>query len=277
MDQFEEVFTHQSNSSHGRDRRKLIGRFAESLDDAIENSDGRIRIVATIRADFTHHCLGISPLRNLLQDRQLLLGELVDQPHALRQIVVRPAQAVGAMFETGLVSLIIRDVQGERGALPLLEHALERLWQNRRGPWLTVSAYEASGGVPGAVGHTAQQIYDNLPNEQKPIARRIFIKLSSLGKDTEITRRHIPREELYPAGGSRDAVDNVIDKLSHHDTRLILVDEQTVEVTHEALIQNWPLLQRWLTEDPKSELIYRRLTDATRNWLANNRARAYLY
>ena len=110
----------------------------------MQSSGGEIRVLITLRADFLDRCLEFPALRELLQDRQLLLGEVGDE--ALREAIVMPAQNVGAFFEKGLVNLILRDVTGEHGSLPLLQHALFELWKTRRGPWLTLAAYEESGG-----------------------------------------------------------------------------------------------------------------------------------
>lgn len=115
----------------------------------MQTGSERIRVLITLRADFLDRCLTFPELKDLLEDRQVLLGNL-DQ-EALRDVVVRPAQVVGAFFEKGLVSAILRDIEAQPGALPLLQHALYELWRARRGPWLTLEAYEASDGVSGAL------------------------------------------------------------------------------------------------------------------------------
>jgi hypothetical protein len=69
--------------------------------------------------------------------------------------------------------VILRDVQRQRGSLPLLQHALKELWQARRGPWLTLDAYEKSGGVAGALRSRAQYTYEKkLQDDQQQRARR---------------------------------------------------------------------------------------------------------
>ena len=51
--------------------------------------------------------------------------------------------------------------------MPLLQHVLYELWRNRRGPWLTLEAYEDSGGVQGALQRRAQKTYEALTPEQQ--------------------------------------------------------------------------------------------------------------
>jgi WD40 repeat protein/energy-coupling factor transporter ATP-binding protein EcfA2 len=273
IDQFEEIFTLYQD---GPERcRAQAEQFIANLVDAVQRGDHRIRVLITLRADFLDRCLAFPQLKNLLQDRQMLLGPL-DEP-ALRDAIVRPAQVVGAFFEKGLVSTILRDLQAQPGALPLLQHALYELWRARRGPWLTLDAYETSGGVSGALQRRAQVTYDALTPEQQALARSIFLRLTALGEGMSDTRRRVSRAELYPAGVDPAQVDAVLQALSGPQARLVVADEQTVEVTHEALIQQWDKLRNWLEADRASLRTHRRLTEAASEWNRNDYDESYLY
>ena len=52
----------------------------------------------------------------------------------LRAAIEGPARQVGLLLEPGLVDLLVREVEGEPGALPLLSHALARDVATARGP-----------------------------------------------------------------------------------------------------------------------------------------------
>ena len=262
IDQFEEVFTlcHDAYERCRAQREQFIANLTET----IEHGEGCIRIVITLRADFLDRCLAFSQLKELFQDRQMLLGPL-EEP-ALRDAIVRPAQVVGAFFEKGLVGTILRDIEAQPGALPLLQHALYELWRARRGPWLTLEAYEASGGVTGALQRRAQMSYEALTAEQQELARNIFVRLTALGEGVSDTRRRVSRQELYPAGVDSSQVDTVLQKLSGPEARLIVADDVTVEVTHEALIQQWDTLRNWLEADREVLRVHRHLTRAAQEW-----------
>ena len=73
----------------------------------------------------------------------------------LRRAVTEPARLAGLRLEPGLVDLVLRDVAGEPGALPLLSHALRATWERRDGRTLTVEGYRESGGVASALARTA--------------------------------------------------------------------------------------------------------------------------
>ncbi|MGD8626448.1 MAG: TIR domain-containing protein, partial [Anaerolineae bacterium] len=273
VDQFEELFTLCREKPEAC--RARVEQFIANLADAVENGEGRIRILITLRADFLDRCLAFPALRDLLQNRQVLLGPLDEA--ALREVIVRPAQEVGAFFEKGLVSMVLRDVEDKPGALPLLQHALYELWRARRGPWLTIDAYEASGGVEGALQRRAQATYESLTPEQQVIARNILLRLTALGEGIADTRRRVERDELYLVGVVREQVDAVLQALSGEKTRLVVAGEESVEVAHEALIQSWSTLRGWLEEDREELLIHRRLTQASEEWDEDEREESYLY
>ena len=59
----------------------------------------------------------------------------------LERAVTEPARLAGLRLEPGLVELVLREVAGEPGALPLLSHALRATWERRDGRTLTVEGY----------------------------------------------------------------------------------------------------------------------------------------
>ena len=77
---------------------------------------------------------------------------------APREAIEQPALRAGLRLEPGLVDVLLRDSEGEPGALPLLSHALVETWKRRDGNVLTVDGYRETGGHPRggrAVGRPA--------------------------------------------------------------------------------------------------------------------------
>ena len=70
---------------------------------------------------------------------------------SLREAIEEPARQSGLLIEAGLVDLLVGEVAGTPGALPLLSHALQETWKRREGRTLTVAGYTATGGIRGAV------------------------------------------------------------------------------------------------------------------------------
>ena len=78
---------------------------------------------------------------------------------------------MGLRFEADLSNTILDEVEGEPGAMPLLQHLLLELWKRRHGRWLLRSEYRAIGGIQQAIARTADRIYGELaPAEQDECA-----------------------------------------------------------------------------------------------------------
>src|SRR5512147_310162 len=145
----------------------------------------------------------------------------------LRCEIEEPANRAHWTFEPGLVDLILRDVGDEPGALPLLSHALLETWKRRSGRRLTLKGYADAGGVRGAIAYTAETVYQQLPVEQRAIARNIFLRLTELSEGTDDTRRRAEIEELEIGGANPEQIRPVLTGLA--DARLITLSEHTVE------------------------------------------------
>ena len=273
VDQFEELFTLC---------RKEVERsaFVDNLVIASAEADTPIEILITLRADFYEHLAAYPRLCQMVaQQQEYVLAMDIDE---LRQVIDGPAEKGGWEFSPGLVDLILHDVgasegrQPEPGALPLLSHALLETWKRRRGNVMTLKAYAESGGVRGAIAHSAERVYyQELDADQRDIARRIFLRLTELGEGTQDTRRRAAINELVPTDGDPEAWKAVLVKLA--DARLVTTSEDTAEVAHEALIREWPTLREWLAEDREGLRLHRQLTEAAQEWELLERDLGALY
>ena len=114
----------------------------------------------------------------------------------LERAIRAPAERVGILMEKGLVPTITADVVDQPGALPLLQYALTELFERREGRMLTGKAYQSIGGVLGALGRRAEEVYGGLDQDGKDASRQLFLRLVALGEGTEDTRRRVLRAEL---------------------------------------------------------------------------------
>jgi WD40 repeat protein/class 3 adenylate cyclase len=255
LDQFEELFT----LCHDEFEREA---FIDNLLTTLNQADGHVTIILTLRADFYAHLARYPELRDAVAKQQEYIGPMtVDE---LRRAIEEPAKRSHWEFEAGLVDLILRDVGDEPGALPLLSHALLETWKRRAGHRLTLKGYADAGGVRGAIAHTAEGVYQNLTPDEQILARNIFLRLTELGEGTEDTRRRASFEELMSHTENDAEVRAVMNILA--EARLITLGEQTAEVAHEALIREWPTLREWLNQDREGLQLHRHLTEATHEW-----------
>jgi class 3 adenylate cyclase/WD40 repeat protein/tRNA A-37 threonylcarbamoyl transferase component Bud32/energy-coupling factor transporter ATP-binding protein EcfA2 len=260
VDQFEELYTQCRDAE----------RRAEFIS-ALLSRAGPVLI--GVRADFYGEISADAGLAGAVARNQVLLGPMRDAD--LRRAITEPARLAGLHVEPGLVDLVLRDVAGEPGALPLMSHALRETWERRNGRTLTVDAYHDSGGVSSALAQTADRVAEETPPSDRPLLRSVFLRLTELGDDVDDTRRRVHIEELIPQGTSGESVRTLLGRLAA--ARLVTLDEGTAEVAHEVLIRSWPTLRRWLEEDREGIRLHRRLSDAARLWVAAGREPADLY
>jgi WD40 repeat protein/class 3 adenylate cyclase/tRNA A-37 threonylcarbamoyl transferase component Bud32 len=260
VDQFEELFT----LCHDPGRRR-------DFIDALLDLPGPV--VIGVRADLYGQLSTHAGLARAAADNQILLGAMADSE--LQRAVTEPARLAGLRLESGLVELVLRDVAGEPGALPLLSHALRATWERRDGRTLTVEGYRESGGVGSAVAQTADTLVESLPPDQRGLVRRLFLRLTELGEGIEDTRRRVGIDDLVPEGASPDAVQALLNRLA--GARLVTLGAGTAEVAHEVLIREWPMLRRWLDEDREGIRLHRRLGNAARLWETGGREPSDLY
>jgi transcriptional regulator with XRE-family HTH domain len=269
IDQFEELFT-LCRSEEER------ASFISNLLAAASEANGPVFVLITLRADFYAHCANYVQLREALALNQEFIGAMNNDE--LRQAIEEPARRGRWELEPGLVDLLLHDVGQEPGALPLLSHALFETWQRRRGRTMTLGGYASSGGVRGAIAETAENVFaDQLTSEQQSMARRIFLRLTELGEETSTadTRRRATFSELILKPEEAATTHVVLNALA--DARLVITNEDSVEVAHEALIREWPTLRGWLDENRESLRLHKHLTEAAQDWFTMEHTPDVLY
>ncbi|MFD7667131.1 hypothetical protein [Streptomyces sp. NPDC059788] len=262
VDQFEELFT----LCH--DPRERTGFIKLLL--AARKADSRLRVVLGLRADFYGRILELPDLTAAVRDATVPVAPM--GPAELRRAIVKPAAVAGLFVERTLTARLVQEVGHEPGGLPLLSHVLLETWRRRRGRTLTFDAYEAAGGIHGAIAQSAEHLYTRLTPHQARAARRILLRLITPGEGRPDTRRPAPRDELDAADLTHAGVLELLAR-----ARLVTTEEDTVHLVHEALITSWPRLQHWVDEDRERLLAHRRLTEAADAWAALDRDPGALY
>jgi WD40 repeat protein/DNA-binding SARP family transcriptional activator/class 3 adenylate cyclase len=273
-------------SAGGAPRVVLIDQFEETFtlgaepDDQVEFIDRLLAlsrepsttVVLVLRADYVGQCAEHAELATHLAGNGVLVGPMRDSE--LRRTVELPAQRAGLEVEAGLVEVIVGDVAGRAGALPLLSTALAETWERREGRRLTLAGYRAAGGVHGALARLAEDGYATIPVDARPAAQGILLRLCDAGDDGAFDlRRRLPLADVVDDNddNGRAAFGALVDR------RLLAVDGDTVEVAHESLMREWPRLRTWLEEDVEGRRVHRRLGDAARAWDADARDPSELY
>ncbi|NEB00534.1 AAA family ATPase [Streptomyces sp. SID13726] len=288
VDQFEEAFTLCPDDSA---RRLFVRLLHAACTPAQPGEEAPAVVVLGVRADFYERCLDHPELADALQHRHMVLGPLTSGE--LREAVTGPAKAAGLELEPGLAELIVREVSADRprgggaspvfrtmgehdaGVLPLLSHALLATWQRRKAGRLTLAGYRAAGGIQGAVAATAERAWSRLDPAARTAARLLLLRLVRLGEDTQATRRRGTRRQLAAESTDPGKTEESLEALVR--ARLVTLDAESVEITHEALLTAWPRLREWIDEDRSDHLLRQRLEEDGRSWEGSNRDSSLLY
>jgi len=161
----------------------------------------------------------------------------------------------------------------EAGQLPLLSHAMLATWRNSHGGVLTIADYLASGGIREALVRTAEGAYSALPPDEQQLARRLFLRLVQLADNAPPTRAIVELGELRGWGGEN--ADHALSRFV--DERLITVDANTAQITHDALLTEWPRLRSWIDAGRDDLRARQRISEAARAWRDAGRETAALW
>jgi WD40 repeat protein len=269
IDQFEELFTLTATPAD-------TNAFLDTLVATVTDPRSPVSVVLTLRADFFDRPLHHPAFGELMRRNTEVITPM--SAEELIQAIRFPAEQVGAQIEPALLTQIITDVNDQPGALPLLQYALTELFERRQGNLLTKGAYQEIGGVLGALGRRAEEIYNNLDKPEQATAKQLFLRLVTLGEGVEDTRRRVLQSELESLINQQPATSNqqptAKSKIlnAFGSARLLSFDRDpdtrhaTVEVAHEALLREWSRLRGWLADSREDIRLQRQLAMAGKEW-----------
>jgi hypothetical protein len=262
VDQFEETFTLCRDVPTQQ-------AFARSLRSLVDAPGPRHAVALTLRSDYEGHIKGLPALEPLFEDALVRVTSM--SAAELREIIEKPAEIAGLKFEDGLIEALAKDLQDDLAGLPLLQFTLLKLWETRERNRVTWSAYKELGSARDALAKSAQKLFDDeLSPEERLTARRILLRMVRPTGSLEVTSSRVSRSALDEIEDP-ERVRSVLDKLiKGHLVRLrtgeTLADAE-VEVAHEALIRNWPLLAGWLEEERARMVIRDRWEGQAKEWV----------
>jgi WD40 repeat protein/DNA-binding SARP family transcriptional activator len=272
IDQLEELFTHTVDET---ERRAFLQMLVEHAARPVTD----VRIVATLRADFFDRPLSYPGFGDAVRGRTFALGAM--SPEDIADAVRLPAAAVGVQVEPALVERIATESTQQPGALPLVQHTMAELFEERETNVITLAAFDEMGGLAGSVGRRAEAIFAALDERARDDTRRVFIRLVTVSDNHDDTRRRVRRTELERLGIGSDDLDKVLTEFGRH--RLLTFDRDsttrtpTVELAHEALISEWDRYRHWIDDAREDLLTQRRVETAAHDWVDAGSDASFLY
>lgn len=276
VDQFEEIFRFREQG--GADDADA---FVSLLLATANQRELPVYVVITMRSDFLGDCALFTGLPEAINESQYLTPRLTrDQ---IRAAIVGPARVFGGDVEPTLVNHLLNEIGPDPDQLPLLQHALMRMWQQMRArvesapagdervtPTIIVDEYDAVGAIAKALSTHANQVYDTLSPENKRITELMFRRLTQRAAGRRDIRRLAQLADITAvANVTTEDVIAVAEEFRRLDRCFItppvdqpLTPDSTLDIGHESLIRCWDRLAGWVNKEAKSADIYLRLKDS---------------
>lgn len=264
IDQSEELFAQAIND----DERAA---FAQAVKELV--AIGKVWCVATLRADL-YELLLKQPVLNALKDD----GARVDlgPPGAaeLAEIVRAPAAAAGLSFETtgekgALDERLLEDAKSA-DSLPLLQFALRHLYETRvetdGETRLTHAAYDALGGLQGAIAAEAERAVAMVPPGALDALPRLLRRLAEPARDGKsFTLREAERADVAEESGEAALVAALL------GARILIAGTNaaarpTLRLAHDAVLTAWPRAADAAQESRDFYRVRAEVEDAERRW-----------
>ena len=246
VDQFEEIYRYWEKG----DRDEADAFVAMLLESAAQRQVA-IYVVITMRSDFLGECAVFRGLPEAMNDSQYLTPRISREQCSLA--ITGPARVFGGSVSPPLVNQLLNDFGPDPDQLPLLQHALMRMWDRAQArsrgtaaaPLLDSDDYEALGGLSHALSNHADETLHDLSAPQQAIAEIMFRCLTerSTGKrDTRAPARLC--DVAAVAGVSADDVYPVVEAFRRPDRSFIvpavgtpLTPQTLLDMGHESLIR----------------------------------------
>jgi len=271
VDQLEEIFTVTS-----------VAAQAAALLDAVAALSvlPSVWVVSTLRSDFMYRLESYPAIMELLRRRPpyTLLSPRGDE---LSDMIRQPAAAAGLDFEerdgVSLEREILRDASANPESLPLLQYALQQLYDRRESKTLLWEVYKPSGregGLRGSLIEVAEGLVSATGADADAVFRRVMRELTSVSEDGSATRRYALLDGFPVASAERALIDRLV------AARLAVTDrhgtEAVVFLAHEALLQSWPRVVTWLQQESTLLRLRDELQRDAHMWEAHARSDGWL-
>ncbi|HEX2900505.1 MAG TPA: hypothetical protein VHS96_12360, partial [Bacteroidia bacterium] len=269
VDQFEEIFRFNEDSKDV-ERLNEAKAFIRLLLEASSDPALPVYVVITMRSDFLGECPRFRDLPEAINAGQYLVPRLTRAQ--MRDAIAGPVAVFQEEIAPDLVIRLLNDIGDNPDQLPILQHALMRTWDHHTvGEELTISDYEAIGGLQNALNQHAEEIYANLSAQGLgDVTEALFKSLTETETEGKGIRRPSRMSEVCAtAGVSQEKVVQVVEAFRAPGCSFLmppvdvpLAADTILDISHESFMRLWARLGDWVREEYRSAEEYHRLSKA---------------
>ncbi len=295
VDQFEEIFRRDDDRTS--EQHEEDTDFVSVVLGLAHQREVPVFVVFTMRSDHLGDCDEFLGLPEALNESQYLVPRL--NRDEVRLAIEGPIRLFQKDVAPRLVDRLLNDLGGQHDQLPVLQHALMRMWvrllesgqptmdlEHYRDVGMLADALrrhadEALAGLDPAVVHAKEAVNAAL-DALDPQELRFFQVAFQALTDTDHANRKVRRWQSVR--GLRELTGQTLPELHRllerfvDDRRSFLrysgeggstgPDATLVDISHESLIRQWDRLRAWVQEEAQNRDTYVRIRDDARRWEA---------
>jgi energy-coupling factor transporter ATP-binding protein EcfA2 len=281
VDQFEELF--QFAQRHGDEVQEEVKAFLKLLLNAVTAGDAAAYVVLTMRMEWLSECATYVGLAEAINEGIYLVPQM--SRRQFQQVILGPIEAAHGTITAVLVDRMLNDLGGKSDQLPILQHALMRLWERPQdGEPLEIADYEKIGTLSRCLSAHAEEVYSGLNEAQKHIAEVLFRSITQVYKNRKVRRPRPFRELANHPGVDSTQLKVVIEAFGRQGRSFLFTTEGPVEpssvvdISHEALMRQWGRLGGWVENEAEIQSRVGRLEEDAEEWDRGKRKdRSVLY
>lgn len=260
VDQFEEIFRFRELEEN------QAAAFVSLLLEACGHPD--IYVVITLRSNFLGDAVEFYGLPEAINSGLYLTPRLTREQ--LREAICLPAQWFGGAVEDALTNHLLNEAGNDPDQLPLLQHALMRMWEGNADKTLTLAKYQGLHDLRKALDGHAEQVWEEIDKNGQVIAEAMFRALTEHSRDGQFIRRPLEvRTLLELTATDLLTLTKIVDVFRQPGCNFLmpplnvpLTPDTTLDISHESLIRQWERLQGWVTAESEKAAMYLRLLGA---------------
>jgi len=278
VDQFEEIFRY---SERGAAQGDEADAFVNLLLASYGAAEASIYVAITMRTDFLGNCTRFLELPDAINRAQYLTPRL--SCAQLEQAITGPGRVFGGDVAPEVVNELINVIAGDPDQLPILQHALARMWdeaQKRQPDSPTITRVEllSTGGIAGALSRHADAILADLALQSADfvsLAEVLFRTITERGTPESggrDTRRPVRLARIAEIAARRwQEFVPVITAFAREGVNFLVHGQPLdagaiIDISHEALIRQWHQLQGWIADEAERADDYRRWRNRASDW-----------
>ena len=338
VDQFEEFFTNEENYVGGVASplaQITVNLLSETIRLA-QRDNLPIWVIFTMRSDYIGQCVAFHGFAELIGESTYFVPRLTREE--FQAVIEKPAENNGDPITARLTQRLLNDLGDGIDQLPVLQHALHRIWHAAREGKETMdllhyalvgglaphklpetdrplfekylatlpaeeAAFYQQGRLRNVLNTHAETLYNRLDRlyeqrygETLPLAllqkitETIFVSLTRLDEGRGVRARMTLQEITDILGQSqidhhvvarvaalfRETTNSFLQPYLEPGESPELSPNDTLTISHEALIRNWDRLIRWAEAEAQSARLFKELKFQVQRWIAAGQSPKFL-